>query len=553
MPNSHIKFDSIGIAQGLSTYDISVPSYQRDYSWKTSYVDTFLEDLSLAMHTDEPVYFLGSIVFIDRGENLREVVDGQQRLATTSLFLAAMSHISGSNSDISRAIDRMIYSGQVGKVDDPKMVLNDSDSIVFNSLIKNGEKGTGFVEGRVSHNRLNDAYHACVKFLSLQLKTVSTNEVDSLFQQWVKYLQFKTLVIVITVNDELNAFRMFETLNDRGMKVSQSDLIKNYLFSQSKNKLSQAQSIWSSIRGILEVVDEEDAIMKLIRYHLMSTNSFVAQKNIYRKVLDNVKGENTSISMLTALEKSAKVFVAISNHSNPFWKTYSHSHKKNIEAINLFDLTAIKPLLMASLSLNKAECEKVFKYALSATVRLLLASKSRTTSASVEVPLSECAVKISSLEFKKFKDIKNFLAQTIPNDREFGSEFMTISSSRPKLARYYLRSMENAENNSLHPSHVISEDGEDVSLEHVLPRKPLDNWPTFDGDEHVVYYRRLGNLALINGDDMGSNSFNEKKSTLKKSVFKTTNMIANQPEWTSKEIEDRQLYLSKLAVKAWPL
>ncbi len=131
-----IKFSDSGIAQGLSTYDVTVPTYQRDYSWKTTFVSTFLEDISLAIQTDESVYFLGSLVFIDRGENMREVVDGQQRLATTSLLLASMRQISGITSDISRGIERMILSGNT-KDSHPSKEYKGQSSIKEKNNLKN--------------------------------------------------------------------------------------------------------------------------------------------------------------------------------------------------------------------------------------------------------------------------------------------------------------------------------------------------------------------------------------------------------------------------------
>ena len=302
---------------------------------------------------------------------------------------------------------------------------------------------------------------------------------------------------MVTVHNELNAFRMFETLNDRGMKVSQADLIKNFLFAHSgKEKITNAQELWATVRGTLESIDDDESMMKLIRYHLMTTNEFVEKKNIYRDMQKLVSGPNSAISMLTSLDKTAKIFVAISNASNNYWSSYSDNHKKNLEAISLFDLVAIRPLLIAAASIDKKTCEEIYSFALSATVRLLLASKSRTTSASIERPLSDCAVKIFNKEIVTTKQVKEHLASVIPSDTEFRSEFSTATSSQPKLARYYLRSMENAYKDIANPSHVVMDDAKQVTLEHILPKSPKDKWPSFDVDDHSAYLKRIG-LSLI--------------------------------------------------------
>jgi uncharacterized protein with ParB-like and HNH nuclease domain len=72
---------------------------------------------------------------------------------------------------------------------------------------------------------------------------------------FLKFLETTALVILLKVPDDLNAFVMFETLNDRGLKTSQADLLKNYLFGESDDRIDEAQTFWAATIGTLETLE----------------------------------------------------------------------------------------------------------------------------------------------------------------------------------------------------------------------------------------------------------------------------------------------------------
>src|SRR4051812_10623626 len=86
---AQIGFEQVGLATALKQNQLFVPPNQRDYAWTDEKVRQMLTDLQKAMGEDV-AYFLGTVVTIPRGNNTLEVTDGQQRLATTALLLAAM-------------------------------------------------------------------------------------------------------------------------------------------------------------------------------------------------------------------------------------------------------------------------------------------------------------------------------------------------------------------------------------------------------------------------------------------------------------------------------
>ena len=386
---------------------------------------------------------------------------------------------------------------------------------------------------------------------------VSEPKKSEALERWVKYLQFNTRVILIKVSSKLNAFRMFETLNDRGLKVSQADLIKNYLFSQSGQNIEVAQQQWVSTKSVLESIEDDEIMMNFIRHMLLATNRFVQRKNIYKNIQDIVKGENSSADMLAKLESLSLNYTAIHYSESTLWEGYPFEIKEHIRVIQIFDIQPLKPLLLAaSKKLEKKECEKLFRYAISMSVRLTLASASRPTSMSVEKPIAETAQKIWAKEYTQTDQAISNLSSVIPNDSVFRDEFLSATVSKPHLARYYLRTLERAFKGETNPSHIPNEDPLSVTLEHILPQNPGQNWPNFTDEEVQAYRNRLGNLALLKSQensDLKSYGFKEKSAIYKNSPFKTTEMIHGYAVWDIDSIAKRQKILCDLAIKAWPI
>ncbi len=94
-----------GIGHALSDKKLQVPVYQRAYAWQEEHVTELFQDIGEAISGSEPEYFVGSIVVSSKGTDRPEVVDGQQRLATTTIFLSAIRDHFFNTGDIDRAVD----------------------------------------------------------------------------------------------------------------------------------------------------------------------------------------------------------------------------------------------------------------------------------------------------------------------------------------------------------------------------------------------------------------------------------------------------------------
>jgi hypothetical protein len=95
------------------------------------------------------------------------------------------------------------------------------------------DAATAIQPSRASNIRLKEASVQCERFFAEGMERVPADRRAEYLLRWVTYLQHRTTVIVVKVPDEVGAYRMFETLNDRGLKASPADILKNYLFSRS--------------------------------------------------------------------------------------------------------------------------------------------------------------------------------------------------------------------------------------------------------------------------------------------------------------------------------
>ncbi|MEX1154587.1 DUF262 domain-containing protein [Parvibaculum sp.] len=555
--DSAIGFDQLGIGDILKRYRLRVPPNQRDYAWEKSHVENLLEDLSLAIQTDEAQHFLGSIVTIRGEANLLEVTDGQQRLATTTLILAAMREIVGDAlPNLTKLIDGFLSSIDATSLEEePNLTLNSADTVVFHSLIVNGQVGAGYVENRKSHKLLRQAYDLAKEHMKKVIAPLPDKEKWSAFQQWVTYIERKTKVILLTVSNAANSFRMFETLNDRGLRVSQSDLIKNYVFGQAGKRIDDAQSYWASMRGSLEAIDDDDITMNFIRHALMVTNGFLQKKNIYETIQSSTRGPQSSVALLSTWESLAGDYVALENPESSIWSGYPQSIRENIKVLNLFDIAPLKPVLLAAAKkMSKKEAAKVFERVVAIGVRLIIAS--RTTTQSVEKPLGDVAQKIWGGQINDSKGMVEALSGAIPNNEQFKEAFEVATVSQPKFARYYLRSIERAAKEETAPWLIPNDDPDTITLEHVLPIKPEGNWPDWTDEEVKAYSKRIGNMVLLmaqSNSELKSKSFDEKKPILAVSPYETTRMLGAESRWLPENVRQRQLKLAELALTAWPL
>lgn len=553
---TQIGFENVGLGEVLKRYHLRVPPNQRDYAWEEEQVRTLFEDIAYAISQDQGDYFLGTIVTVPKEDGILEVIDGQQRLATTSLALSTMKHLAEKGMEpLAKALEQFLESSDSKTLEvRPKMTLNTSDTGIFHSLIIEGKPGESYVPERSSHVNLVQARKIATTYWLQLVKPYDENNRIDVLKRWMNFIEYRAKVILLKVPSTVNAFKMFETLNDRGLKATQADLVKNYILGEAGGQLEQAQEKWSYIKGSLETIGEEEITVNFLRQALICQNGYMRESEVFEKVREKVKGENSANTFLNTTEVLARDYSAMFNSAAPKWTGYPTPAKRALNVLRMFDTKPFRPLLLAiGHRFDEKQATAAFQGLVSLGVRLIIASSTR--SGSVEQPLANAARAVFAEETTTSKSLFKALEGIVPTNKVFEERFSVATVSNARLARYYLRSLEVSAAGEAEPWFIPNEDPTAITLEHVLPLRTEGNWNHIEPEVAKAYAKRIGNLALLQAtgnSDLKSDSFDVKKPVLASSAYETTARIANWDSWDASAITERQNELAKLAVTTWP-
>jgi hypothetical protein len=493
------------------------------------------------------------------------IADGQQRTATTTILLARIRdrlHGIGRgpsarsiDGDFIRSVDRDTEAVR------PRIQLNLEDNEFFTQRILLGPEDDGFAARgaipttRASNTRLLTASDFIEAFLDQMLATLPSQSHASHLLRWVNFIEKKTNVVVVTVADEVGAFRIFETLNDRGLKASQADILKNYLFGRASSRLQEAVVLWNGVAAAIESLEDSDEwLVTYIRHLWVTTHGPTKERELAASIKSEVGSETRTLQFLADASAAVQDYLALWSSRHPKWATYPSSVRQNIETLAVhLQVEQIRPLAFAvSRHFTLEEADKAFRLFVSWSVRFLIFGG---RGGLLDTQYSNRAQDVGTGKITKARELRAAMANYVPSDAQFEEAFSTARVSRTHLARYYLRALEKTLKNDPHPEYVANEDVADINLEHVLPLNPSADWKV-DADTARTAQRLLGNMVLLRANqnrDIGNKSFPEKKAVFKASGYYITQQIAEYDEWGLDEIRLRQMELAKIAIKTWPL
>ncbi|MCG7519642.1 DUF262 domain-containing protein [Ruegeria sp. Ofav3-42] len=260
----------------------SVPEFQRDFSWESEQVDQLWDDFQAAILNQNDDYFLGSFVINDQNPSNYMIIDGQQRLTTISILICVLRDHAARLGEDDTA--KQISTDFLGKFNyqskdtAPKLTLNTNNRKFYDEYIVNpvGIEQIRRASNQRSLLKTNRLLASCYcnlydkvqeqldGHMSLgELVTSITEAMDDTFQ-----------VIRIAVKEDRDAYLLFETLNDRGLALSVADLLKNYIFSKSGNRLEQTKANWREM--VLHLGSIE--LKRFLRHYWLSEYEVVREK-----------------------------------------------------------------------------------------------------------------------------------------------------------------------------------------------------------------------------------------------------------------------------------
>lgn len=562
-----INVADAGIALALNQHLLMVPPNQRSYAWEDSHVQTLFDDLSVAISNNSQTYFLGTVVLTQGGEDRLEVADGQQRLATTSILIAAIrDYLEGLGSGERKAAEKytsdylLIYDEMSGE-HTPKLMLNyeDNDFFVSHILISAKDVKRAPFESKVpSHERLYSAAKLAKAHVENVVAQFSkpADKAKALYT-WIKFLRESAMVIAIRVPDHINAYTMFETLNDRGLRASQTDILKNFLFGKGQDRLKEIQAKWSSMVAIIETVGDEDLLLTYLRHYWTLSHGYTPERELASLVKDEITGRAQAVSMATGLENfSADYAGLLAPLEYMGWPSIDQQTRAYLHIISrILAIEQIQPLLLAILrKFEPAQAKIALRTCLDLSVRFLVAGSGG--GGPLDRAYGALCKEVMDGIVKNVSDLKaRVSAGILRTDAEFRQAFSKGRVSKTNLARYYLRALELHKRNEKNPElGGILDDTIHFNVEHILPQSESPDWPVPE-QTALQFRKRLGNMVLLKPEinvKLGTKAFSEKRKAFAGSTHLLTQAVGKYAKWGPNEIDERQETLADLAVKVWP-
>lgn len=529
-----------------------VPLYQRPYAWSRDQWEDLFEDLNSLRPND--VHFLGSIVVVPESEhrfgvNYFQVVDGQQRLATILIWLSAIRDIAKENGNNELAnyltetflFARELESGRQRKI--PKLQLGQLDNDAFRRVLEGKSKD------------YNHLIFECYKYF----KNKTNDE-----KMW-QILLNNVSIIHINASNHFNAFRLFETLNDRGLELSAADLIKNFLLIKVSSKEEIFNDTISQWNEMYEKVRDKEPVKFIRRYMLSNYKGKISESRLYEEVRKKLENKNPEkiYDFVKDLNDNAIVYKKI------FECSFSQDKiNKKLEKLHLVEVAPSFTLLLKIMphlgnkKISKEDVLEIMEMIESFHIRWGVCGQSTSR---LDKIYNDICMELKDKQPQEFKEIiKNKLLQEIKNNaddeifrRNFSQRAFKPNETRTKYILWKLSK----------PTGETALNIREIQTEHVMPQTLSDEWieylkrKTSKTEEeiralHRENLNRIGNLAIIKGEwnvSMSNRVFSEKREYYRKNEFQITKELSNHDEWTFKKIDERSKQLAEEACKIWSL
>lgn len=518
-----------------------VPRFQREYSWMKEQINELWFDVISNIKKDNNSqlinneYFIGSLVLVgDETGKEMQIVDGQQRLTTITIFLSVLCEcFVGIKKN--QLADALFENYIEGKDDDGRKffkLINETPKPFFQRNIQHIQKKNDQPETQEERNLLS-AYKE-ITFLASKEKLCRhfdvANPSDEEYEVILKAVRDQVLrylkIIFITVNEEDEAYTIFETLNARGMNLSFVDLIKNKLFKalNDDHPSDEAKDNWRKIRSILTQRSGAGTIENFIRHWWVSKYAYVSNENLYKSFIGKWrKGEIDPVKFIRELKDDAHLYAML---SSPLESDFPQMEDKPIfnalNSIKLFGITQCRPFFLSLLRaksngtvrhrdiINAVKVIENFHFMFNAVCSL--------RPSGIEGAYSKAARSINQLTSTKvsngvvIQQLCALLSNRKPDISVFTENFRDVvftdeQSKQKKLIQYMISQFEMVR----HSGKEYKPDS--ITLEHIKPQSD-------GGEKEIGMIGNLLPLSKVLNEEAGNSCLDDKIPIYTKSEFK---------------------------------
>ena len=534
-----------------------IPKFQRDYSWETEQWDDLWQDIQALYEDAENEHYMGYLVLQTTNNKEFQIIDGQQRLTTMSLLILAAL----------KALKELIETGN-----DPENNQKRKESLL-NAYIGYIDPVTLISRNKLKLNRNSDDYYRQYLVLLKDLPLRNTNASEKQMREcflwffdrieksyttgeqlagFVDYIVDKLFFTVIEVTDQLNAFKVFETLNARGVQLSSADLLKNFLFSVVDetrphiSEIEEIENIWSRIIGKLGEQKFED----YLRYYWNSIRKPVSKKNLFKTIKAAIHSKSEVFELIRSLNDTADLFLAIQNPEDAYWQGKPET-QKSLRALKLFQIRQTNSLFLSGIkNLPPDKFEKLVKICAVISFRYNVIG-GLNPNAQEEV-YNSIALKIRASGKFSPLDFQSIYVADFNFENDFSTKEFKNSTRNHKIVKYILSNIEIY----LHRN-AIDVENDFFSIEHILPENADETWGDFSSEEIKRTVYRLGNLTLLEkklNREAAQLPFSGKLDLFIQSGSELTKSIPEKfTSWNPEKLAARQREMAKHAKAIWKI
>ncbi len=522
-----------------------IPIYQRVYSWEKEQCKQLWDDIIKIGGNDKmDGHFIGSILYvldsITHSNNALLIIDGQQRLTTITLLLTVLrNHLSD---EVKRKEIEDHYLINSDKDSDKKfrLILSESDKDTLLSLIDKDKRKPSEFSSKIMEN-----------FKLFEEWVSNTDKLETIF----KGLEKLMIVEIALEKGKDDPQLIFESMNSKGIELTQTDLIRNYIVMETE--IEKQESFYNKYWRAMEEEFEQNKkwFDQFVRHYLtIKTRKIPNTNKVYVALKDYRQKERIGIEdLLKDLQKYCGYFCRI-----VFKKESDKDLNKALGFLVDLEMDVIYPLLLELYSdysdgvLSKDDFIPIIALIESYICRRAVCGLGTN---SLNKVFPSFAKHIQKDEyFKSLRAHFGYLTkkQRFPNNDEFKKLFITIDFYKFKKNRYFFERLENFDRKERVYTH-------EYTIEHIMPQKLEEEWERDLGENfqeiHNKYLHTIGNLTMTGyNSEYRNNSFQEKQGMEK--GFKDSPLRLNQglrdlESFGEEEIKKRANDLADLALKIW--
>ena len=530
-----------------------VPLFQRPYTWSEKQWRTLWEDVMVFYPVDDAndkaTHFMGAVVTMPArsvpvGVSKFLIIDGQQRLTTISILMAAVRDTLSQEQQASRRRIQQFYLTNDGSDGTElfKLLPTQGDRAAYASLIQ--DSGAPLIDSQFK--KAYDYFKRRLRADSDEGETIEPKRILDIIEK-------RLMVVMINLSDTDDPYLIFESLNFKGSPLEQSDLVRNYFLMRFSVSDQQGvyDNLWLPMQNRLG-----QGLTEFMRHFLGAEGEEVRKGDVYTAVRRLVTdSDSASVRILmTRMERLSTLYSRLSGvaaEPNPELNQYFDYFRR-------LDFGSVYPLLLAlyedyedgqfALSEFVASMGILFSFILR---RMVVGVPSNSLSGLfIAFCKSKPVTETPSgwLSTALARENKN---RRWPTDTEFKDRWVRAGVYGSRACQVILECLEE----SYGHHEVVG--FEKSSIEHVMPQTLTPEWFEMLGvdaaDIHSEWLHTIGNLTLTGyNPELSNRSYGEKRSLFAGSHFELNRHFGDFEQWTMSQIEDRAKALFKIAVQLWP-